>query len=180
MSILDQFNTIVAALEQAEAEIGDVWVHPGLPGSLIFANSETGEILDAVMRADGRFSRNNAKSSMIENEIADAAMMVVRAIMVVPGYKGTMRNVLSRQAANVMYDEGACEVGNHDAVIRTTLAAQGLIARAWRQSSTEDCMKSMSTALIFLLSFDFDVAQVVTDRIARIKRRIRETERTEA
>lgn len=61
-------------------QIDKEWPTPGWVDSIKFAFTESGEVMDAHMRIMGGYSRNNAKSMNLFDELADLVMMLLTAL----------------------------------------------------------------------------------------------------
>ena len=62
------------------AEMNGVFPTPGRDDSLVFAFTEVAEALDALMRENPVYKRNNDKEHTIERELAQCAMMLLTAV----------------------------------------------------------------------------------------------------
>ena len=61
-------------------EVEDYFPTPGREDSVAFAFTEAAEALDAVLREDPRYKRNNHKEHCVERELTQCAMMLLTAI----------------------------------------------------------------------------------------------------
>lgn len=61
-------------------QLGDKWPTPDPADSLRFAFTEAGEAMDAWLRRNPTYQRNNARESSVNAELADCAMMLLTAI----------------------------------------------------------------------------------------------------
>lgn len=88
-------------------EIGDKWPTPDTLDSLRFAFTEAAEAMDAYLREQGGYARNNAKQMTAHGELAQCAMMLFTAVG--PDYQ--MGNALSWHISSEL-DLICCQVAS--------------------------------------------------------------------
>lgn len=73
-------------------ELQEVWPTPDATDALRFAFTEAAEAMDANLRLNSGYARNNDKTLSVDDELADCAMMLLTAVgpewnpFPVPGY----------------------------------------------------------------------------------------------
>lgn len=65
---------------QYRAELEHVWPTPTPRNALRFAFTEAAEAMDAELRLEGGYARNNDKDLSVEDELADCAMMLLTMV----------------------------------------------------------------------------------------------------
>jgi hypothetical protein len=83
--MLNSYAKAVHELRKMDEEHGDVWKMPSYNDSLMFAMTEIGESIDAILRQKPEYFRNRefaTTGNEVYEEAADVAMMLIKALMV--------------------------------------------------------------------------------------------------
>lgn len=81
----NSYAKAVSELRKMDEEHGDVWKMPPYVDSLMFAMTEIGETMDAILRQKPEYFRNRefaTTGNEVYEEAADVAMMLIKALMV--------------------------------------------------------------------------------------------------
>lgn len=102
--IQDELKRCHQLVWQRRAELEDVWPTPDTADALRFAFTEAGEAMDAWLRLNGEYARNNEKDLSVEDELADCAMMLLTALR-----DGGTRDIKPILVADIDRLMGICE-----------------------------------------------------------------------
>ena len=83
--MLNSYAKAVSELRKMDEEHGDVWKMPPYNDSLMFAMTEIGETMDAILRQKPEYFRNRefaTTGNEVNQEAAHAAMTIIKATMV--------------------------------------------------------------------------------------------------
>jgi hypothetical protein len=76
----ENLRALWAAVWAFRAEMEDYFPTPGRDDSLAFAFTESAEAVDAQLRQNPRYKRNNDKAHSIERELTQCAMMLLTSV----------------------------------------------------------------------------------------------------
>lgn len=119
-------------LVDANNKIGDIWILPNTEECKIFAVTECGEVLDALMRTNAKYFRNrnitNTQEEVIK-EITDVVMMIWKSYMAIEINQNlVLISDFSYTMAQEDYDfVASCCNSNFDKNVRTIIA--GVLAK---------------------------------------------------
>lgn len=80
-------------------QVQEKFARPSTHDSLLFACTEVAEAIDAKLRENAEYSRNNVKSLEVESELADHAIMLITAHSDLPFVKGVLEYVISNMTS---------------------------------------------------------------------------------
>lgn len=131
--------------------LADRWPTPPPVDALRFAFTEAAEAMDAWLRLQPAYNRNNAKVLSVEEELADCILMMVTALgpawqpPVIGGYSATL--------------EGICAA-----------VADCMLKASWGYVGWQ---KLVEVAIVKIDAYlDADPVELVRARLARIERRV--------
>lgn len=81
-TFITQMEFIVKEVNRSHELAGDIWIMPVPRKSLLFAITECAEVIDAILRLDNSFMRNNDKGSdeiKIWQELIDVVIMLTKS-----------------------------------------------------------------------------------------------------
>lgn len=131
--------------------LADRWPTPPPVDALRFAFTEAAEAMDAWLRLQPAYNRNNAKVLSVEEELADCLMMLITALgpawqpPVIGGYSATL--------------EGICSA-----------VADCMLKASWGYVGWPKLTEVAIVKIDYYL--DADPVPLVTARLARIERRV--------
>ena len=76
---IDELKAMHRSLWEFRREISPYWPTPNREDSLAFAFTEAGEVVDAQLRENSTYKRNNDKEHTVERELAQCVMMLLTA-----------------------------------------------------------------------------------------------------
>ena len=76
---MKQLETAEAMVQQFRIDTRGFFAEPSVQESLLFALTEIGEAIDAQLRTDDRFARNNSRNISVVDELTDVLFMLASA-----------------------------------------------------------------------------------------------------
>lgn len=119
---MKQLEKAEAMVQQFRIDTRGFFAEPSIQESLLFALTEIGEAIDAQLRTDDRFARNNSRNISVVDELTDVLFMLISAwIQIIPDDSFDPESCV--QEINVEYDIQYFLV---DLMHNTTIVYQGV------------------------------------------------------
>lgn len=146
---------------------GNWWATPTILDAIRFAGTEAFEAVDALLRCNTNYARNNERQQDILEELADCAMMLLTALG--PDYEFRPMNVTYSNPSEEYLDWIAGDVGASLAAYKRW---EAITRKHGRDANRHIYEEGILLALGFIVNYPgMDLVPMIDARLERIRRK---------